>query len=116
MENAIVLEATLNGTFICQQDGYAYLLADEAPDAMDWHDAVEWCKALGDDYVLPPIEVLNACYQNENMRKQFTLGWYWSSTKTSEVSAFGYLFSTGFQNDYNENYDSYARAVRKIAI
>lgn len=31
MDNALVFEATLKGTFICEQDGYAYLLANEDP-------------------------------------------------------------------------------------
>ena len=83
---------------------------------MTWLDAFEWCKSLGNEFELPSKEVLNACYQNENICKQFKLGWYWSSTMHSENLSWGQCFITGYQTDYEHDNNSYVRAVRKVVI
>ena len=117
MGNALVLEATLNGTYICQRDGFAYLLADEAPSMMTYAAAAAWCNALGEGYGLPSIEVLDACYQNENIRGQFDSNWYWSCTKNGKYSALILDFSNGGKyRRIDVEFSFFVRAVRKVFV
>ena len=116
----LILDGILrNEPFICCHDGYAYFLGPEAPDRLNWKDAMDWCKSLGDGYELPTKEVLNECYKNESIRKEFKGGWwYWSSTVHEKYKngAWFQYFTNGNQNYSSQAYTYYVRSVRRVAI
>ena len=115
----IILDGILRGeSFICCQDGHAYFLGPDLSSGLNWQDAMDWCKLLGDEYELPTKEVLNECYKNESIRKEFKQKWYWSSTVHDEYAYYfwGQSIFTGKQfYDSNTNMN-YVMAVRKIKI
>ena len=116
----LILDGVLrNESFICCQDGYAYFLGPEVPDRLNWQDGMNWCKSLGDEYELPSKEVLNECYKNKSIRKDFKCGgWYWSSTvhKKYKNDAWLQYFYTGYQGLSTQTPTLYVRAVRRVAI
>jgi len=112
----LILDGVLRGEpFICVHDGYSYFLGPEAPEMLNWNEVVEWCKSLGDEYELQSKEILNECYQNESIRKEFKPFWYWSST-VDEYYACIHDFKTGLQYNIAQDHTRYVRAVRKIKI
>jgi len=121
-QEEFILDAVLRGEpFICCHDGYAYFLGPEAPDRLLWQDAIDWCKSLGDEYELPSKEILNECWMNESIREEFSSEWYWSSTVYENYDnyanyAWDQSFYDGIQNNVNQAFTSYVRAVRKIKI
>jgi hypothetical protein len=118
-ENLILDGVLRDEPFICCHDGYAYFLGPEAPTELNWQDAINWwCKSLGDEYELPSKEILNECYENESIRKEFVQYWYWSSTVYEKYDNCAWCqdFDTGFKDYSYQSRMSYVRAVRKIKI
>ena len=118
-QEQLILDGVLrNEPFIGVFDGYAYFLGPEAPIELNWQDAIDWCKSLGDGYELPIKEILNECYQNEPIREEFKKSWYWSSTVYENYDNDAWIqgFTSGPQSSLNQPYPLYVRAVRKIKI
>ena len=119
-QEEFILDAVLRGEpFICCHDGYAYFLGPEAPDRLNWQYAIDWCKSLGDEYELPNKEVLNECFKNDSIRKEFKRGgWYWSSTVHEKYGSriWGQSFDSGYQNDYHHEGIYFVWAVCNIKI
>ena len=115
----LMLDGVLrNEPFICCQDGFAYFLGPEAPNDLTWQDAINWCKSLGDYYELPSKYILNACYENKSIRKEFVPYWYWSSTVHYKYAdcAWSHYFYDDIQSYYGQALALFVRAVRKIKI
>ena len=118
-QEQLILDGVLrNEPFICCHDGYSYFLGPEAPTELDWQDAMDWCKSLGDSYELPSKEIIIECYKNESIRKEFKRVWYWSSTVDGRYKNSAWLqhFYNGTQSNEKQALTLYVRAVRKIKI
>ena len=113
----LILDGVLrNEPFIGVFDGFAYFLGPNSTTRLKWQDAMDWCKSLGDEYELPNKEILNECYKNESIRKEFKQMWYWSSTVYDRFKgrAWFQFFYDGFHHtNFQENTQS-VRAVRKV--
>lgn len=79
-----------------------------------WDEAVEYCKNLGDGWRLPTIQELWHIFENENLRKEFTIEDYWSSTEYGIYNAWNFNFFYGLAYLSNKSNTYYVRAVRDI--
>lgn len=105
-----------NAPTIAEINGSRWILGPEAPEKLNWNDAVAWCKAVGGE--LPPRNILLKCYMNEEISDLFAATVYWSSTELAATAAWGQIFGSGLQNgNYNKLIALlYVRAVRKLDI
>jgi len=123
-----------NAPTIVEINGFKWLLGPEAPNELNWDDAITWCNSVGGE--LPPRVILFLCYMNEEIKKEFWEVNYWSSTEFSTSSAcwpagpcapvrrtefstssaWGQTFHNGGQNDRNKTSSLYVRAVKKLQI
>ena len=101
---------------ICELNGFKWVLGPEAPEALNWVDAVAWCKSVGGE--LPSRVVLLLAYENENenLRSLFAAYFYWSSTEFSASAAWSQGFYNGTLYFNSKTYAAYVRAVRKLPI
>ncbi len=99
----ILLESrkSINGLEISDNLGY-----------MDWHEAVETCKKLGQGWRLPTKDELNMFYENKEEVGGFAINNYWSFTEYDNFNAWKQIFFNGFQFSNNKSSYSYVRAVR----
>ena len=82
----------------------------------NWYDAKLYCFTLNIDgrvgWRLPTKEELSEIYQSEN---DFVCTFYWSSTESSDDSAWLQIMSSGYQTSYYKTGGyAYVRAVRDI--
>jgi hypothetical protein len=79
---------------------------------------MDWCKSLGDEYELPSKEILNECYENESIRKEFKPCLHWASTKSEiEDQAWAQGFNSGIRTHHSIHVRFIGvRLVRKIKI
>jgi len=80
------------------------------PEEMNWDDAKNACKELGNGWRLPTINELNILHQNKNLI--FSRDGYWSSTEYNKFAAWGQSFFRGTQDGYGKNATASVRAVR----
>ena len=99
---------------IAEINGSRWILGSEAPEELNWHDAVAWCKAVGGE--LPTRDILLYCYMDEEIRDLFTASNYWSSTELSATDAWNQNFYIGYQYSCNKSFTYYVRAVRRLDI
>ena len=82
------------------------------PHLMDWNSAMSACASLDSGWRLPSIDELSILKLYSDSIGGFTIGDYWSSTKTDPLSAWHMYFFNGYKsgvpmfNTYN------VRAVR----
>ena len=118
-QEEFILDAVLrNEHFICVFDGYAYFLGPEAPTKLNWQDAIDWCKSIGDGYELPSKEILNECWVNKSIRREFKPSWYWSSSVYEKYKDNAWYQHPIYGGQYTNNpaLTLYVREVRKIKI
>ena len=118
-QEQLILDGVLrNEPFICCYDGYAYFLGPDAHTLLNWQYAINWCKSLGDEYELPSKEVLNECYKNKSIRKEFKPYMHWSSTRSEiEDHAWAQGFKSGIRTHDSIHVRFFGvRLVRKIKI
>jgi hypothetical protein len=98
---------------ICTLNNTNWILGDEAPYPMNWEDACDWCKSIGQE--LPPREVLLLAFLNPKIRGQFGKECYWSSSERDGF-AWHQNFKHGFQSSYGfYGFDkSYKLSVRAV--
>lgn len=99
---------------ICTIDGVKWTLGDEAPERMNWHDAKDWCKSVGQQ--LPPREVLLVAYINPEIRGSFANSLHWSSSEDDSSNAWSQNFNYGSQNYGSKYFTLPVRAVRAIKV
>ena len=99
---------------IVEINGSRWVLGPEAPEELNWQDAVAWCKSVGGR--LPSREVLLMCYVNDDIKKEFTATYYWSSTEFTAAYAWGQNFGNGYQSSYGKATANIVRAVRRLDI
>jgi len=97
---------------ICILNGTKWILGDESTEPMNWEDANNWCKSIGQD--LPPREVLLMAFLNPEIRSKFANGYYWSSSEFDSYSAWDQDFNIGDQNVISKSAKLSVRAVRAI--
>ena len=98
---------------ICELDGYRYFLGPEAPEAMDFDNAIKWCHGLGKGFELPNRIVLLACFMNHEIKPKFKEAFYWSSTEFHSSTAWYQFFANGNQSNSHKHIYHFVRAVRK---
>jgi len=64
------------------------------------------------DWYLPSKHELNLLYLQKNVVGGFAVEYYWSSTETDNLNAWGQYFFGGIQFDYDKSNSAYVRAVR----
>jgi Protein of unknown function (DUF1566) len=102
-----------------------YTTKADAPGVYTLDKAAAYCSALNadshKDWRLPTKAELNVLYQNRNrgqLKGTFNetgsgpAGWYWSSSQTDDICAWGQRFSDGDQYYYGRSYYSSLRCVR----
>ena len=97
---------------ICILNGTKWILGDESTEPMNWEDANNWCKSIGQD--LPPREVLLMAFLNPEIRSKFANDYYWSSSEFDSNGAWGQDFNDGIQFDGDKYLALPVRAVRAI--
>jgi hypothetical protein len=103
-----------NAPVICKLNDVKWLLGPEAPEKMNWYEAIEWCRSVGGE--LPTREILLICYLNTEIRRKFKTEWHWSSTECSATLAWGQGFSYGYQGNGTKTGSDYVRAARAIKL
>jgi len=83
---------------ICILNGTKWILGDESTEPMNWEDANNWCKSIGQD--LPPREVLLMAFLNPEIRSKFANTYYWSSSEFDSNFAWLQGFTNGYQKYY----------------
>ena len=89
----------------------------EAPDRMNWEEAVKWCESQGEGWRLPTITELYQAYWDKV--EGFTQSnYYWSSTTypASYTSAMSVDFNGGIAYNSGKANSSYVRCVRGLDI
>ena len=99
---------------ICTIDGVKWILGENAPERMNWQDAMDWCESIGQQ--LPPREVLLSAYMNPEIRGGFANNSYWSSSEYDSYSAWYQNSYTGYQYSYYKYNTLPVRAVRAIKV
>lgn len=99
---------------ICELYGLRWLLGPEAEQEMDWKAAIEWCQTVGGE--LLPRNILLEAYMNNEIRKEFTATYYWSSTEFTATYAWSQGFTYGHQYSSNKTTAYYVRAARRLVI
>ena len=87
-----------------------FKIADKSTETrLNWYEAKEYVKTLGNGWRLPNKEELNQIYKSDN---DFADKNYWTSTEYDADYAWTQLFSHGSQNTGNKSYDCYVRAIQ----
>jgi len=102
--------------------GNLLVAENDFPEAMNWDDAKEACRALGKSWRLPSKTELNILYKNRKKIGGFSDYFYWSSTEPIRGIVWQQYFYNGGQSLEDIRYglasDSpptlYVRAVRTI--
>ena len=99
--------------------GNLLVAQNDFPEAMNWDDAKEACRALGKGWRLPSKTELNILHKNRKKIGAYTdedsLSSYWSSTVFNLNFAWGQWFSNGLQSEYFSKSTRYSvRAVRNF--
>jgi hypothetical protein len=84
----------------------------DAPDAMPWEEAVNYCRLLGNGWRLPNRHELLLMYENSGILGGFADDGYWSSSECNSFSAWRQGFASGYQGSGYKNVDCRVRAVR----
>jgi len=79
---------------------------------LNWKEANEACKVLGDRWRLPTKNELNILHENRIEIGGFESRGYWSSTEGSNDGVCGQSFLDGNHVIYYEDYSVFVRAVR----
>lgn len=100
-------------------DYHLFVHADEK-DSINWQAAIDWAKTLEvdghKDFTLPTRREQSVLFGN--VPELFQKEWYWSceAHAATAYSAWSQSFDTGDQYYYLKDYDTRARAVRRIII
>lgn len=89
---------------------YHFELHPDNLGEMNWDEAVEAVKTLGDGWRLPTIEECFMIYKDKLINK----GHYWSSSEFDDNSAWYFTFGNASNYLDGKNYTNYVRAVRDI--
>jgi len=99
-----------------------YATSKDAPLTMKWKAAMEYAAKLDahghDDWRVPTKNELNVLFNNRAAIGGFDIsgsvpaGWYWSSTQTNDLIAWGQRFSDGSQASNFQTSASSLRCVR----
>lgn len=97
---------------------YAIVAAPEDFGELTWQQALDKAKTFAfdghKDYSVPTLPELQIC--RSNIRHRFTNKWYWSSTQSSSVSAWGQDFGSGLTGYWYKGGTSRAFVVRRVSL
>lgn len=97
---------------IVKENIHFELYSEDAPKEMNWYEAINYCKSLGEGWRLPTITEMFYIYENKFITKQKC---YWSSTEYDGSVAWFFPFFDGSAYYYSFKSNSYyVRAVRDI--
>jgi formylglycine-generating enzyme required for sulfatase activity len=96
---------------IVKENIHFELYPKDAPKEMNWYEAKNYCKSLGEGWRLPTITEMFYICENKFITKQKC---YWSSTEYGNFNAWGFIFVNGYANVNLKNFTLYVRAVRDI--
>jgi hypothetical protein len=90
------------------------VLLPGAAENVEWQDALDWAKSLGGD--LPTRREQSLLFAN--LKEEFEEAWYWSNEQHASYSDYAWyqLFYDGGQDNWLNNYELRARAVRRLVI
>jgi hypothetical protein len=90
------------------------LLESHKTGLMSWDFAMEFCKKMGDDWMLPNKEQLYLMYKKKEYLKMLPLYGYWTRDEHDKKNAHYQYFFTGTQYILDKKVPSFARPIRKI--
>lgn len=106
--------------YIGEIGGYKYWLGDIIFKGLDWYQAKDVCRALGDGWELPSKEVMKMVWENSNTQEilKSEEGWYWSSSEYSASHAWLQPSASGNQHVSGKTYttDGLIRPVYKEKV
>jgi hypothetical protein len=105
----------------CCDDGGDYTDCNVSPrneEPMRWEDAVNFCKAKGEDWELPIKEELQKIYEKratlqDDGSKQFQRKDYWSYSTFNNHQSYAVNFSTGEAEYYSKSIKNTFRCVKR---
>lgn len=99
-----------------QPAGHIVLLKDKPATRLNWADALQWAKAIGNGAHVPTR--FEAALLYANVRSQLdTNNWHWTSTEHQNASsAWNCYFYFGGQDYLLKSYDGSAVAVRRLDL
>ena len=103
----IFLIGDIEATLIKKDDNTTY--------GLNWNEANEICKKIGDYWRLPTKDELEKIYLENKKRNLFFNSYYWSSSKDENLNVAWTLdFFNGAINSYSRNVKNYVIAVRNF--
>ena len=75
--------------------GLEVMTEDLSKSKMGWYQAKKACDSLGDGWRLPTIDELEKIYKFKKKIGDFKKNYYWSSTETTNTSAWYIYFRIG---------------------
>jgi hypothetical protein len=99
-----------------QPDGHIFLIDYKPTTKLNWDDAVNWAKSLGDGARLP-TKVESALLYANLQGQMDAEDWHWTGTQYSDTfNAWSQDFGDGHQYNRSKTYEARARAVRRLAL
>ena len=104
IENASVGDVLEDGSIVVKKEnGLALLVAPQSTEvccqwSKEFPELFEKLKEKGfnpSQWFVPTVEQLNVSYKNENVRKNFSATFYWSSTELNATDAYGISYTSG---------------------
>lgn len=91
----------------------------DLPMALDYDNAVETCKQLGDGWCLPTLYQINLIYLNKKRIPNLTKKCYWSSSPSGDGFGGGTKywcvdFKNGNHKEYFERVELFVRPIRIV--
>lgn len=85
-------------------------------DKMNWSDATNACKALGDGWRLPTVEEFELIFSDlfQKGKGNFQISYYWTCDEIMDDTAWDFYFVAGKAYGYFKSETYYVRAVRYI--
>lgn len=123
IENASVGDVLEDGSIVVKKEnGLALLMAPQSTEV-----CCQWSKEFPElfnklkekgfnpsQWFVPTVEQLNVSYKNENVRKNFSAAFYWSSTEINATIAFGVIYISGNANGITKTGTNCVRAFRCV--
>lgn len=97
--------------------GHIVLLADKPATKLQWQQAMDWAKHLGNGAHVPSR--FEAALLYANVRDKLDTGnWHWTSTEHASSASYAWRcsFNSGIQYYNHKSYDGCAVAVRRLDL
>lgn len=83
---------------------------------LNWFDAIQQCKTIGDGWIMPDRNQLQIIYKEfyKNGLGDLVNGFYWTGEQYTTQYAWSQNFDTGVQHSYTKFHKNNVRPIRII--